>query len=215
MTNYLLEHYKTSTCWQHTYGTVDFLNYLKLQKQHSCKNGTCESQFKLGVISNFDSRLDVLMRNMKLNHYFDFMISSYLVGVEKPDVEIFKAAMRMSELKDLKPNQCLHIGNTPITDYFGPRKAGWYSLLIHEKPAEKLREKYGDAIEQHHVYQNMIGNTFLWQKIVTFVILYPYNYYFRLAQGHFQWLYKVVICLNANLIQNLLMILVHFILFNK
>lgn len=158
MTNYLLEHYKTSTCWQHTYGTVDFLNYLKLQKQHSCKNGTCESQFKLGVISNFDSRLDVLMRNMKLNHYFDFIISSCLVGVEKPDVEIFKAAMRMSELKDLKPNECLHIGNTPITDYFGPRKAGWYSLLIHEKSAEKLREKYGDAIELHHVYQNMIGN---------------------------------------------------------
>lgn len=95
---------------------------------------------------------------MKLNHYFDFIISSCLVGVEKPDVEIFKAAMRMSELKDLKPNECLHIGNTPITDYFGPRKAGWYSLLIHEKSAEKLREKYGDAIELHHVYQNMIGN---------------------------------------------------------
>lgn len=75
MTNYLLDFYKTSTCWQLTYGTVDFLNYLKLQKQFASQNG--EPQFKLGVISNFDSRLDVLLRNMKLNHYFDFVLGSY------------------------------------------------------------------------------------------------------------------------------------------
>lgn len=43
-----------------------------------------------------------------------------------------------------------------MTDYFGPRNAGWYSLLIHERPAEKLRQKYGESIEDHHVYQNFI-----------------------------------------------------------
>jgi len=154
MTNYLLDLYKTSTCWQLTYGTVDFLNYLKLQKQFGSQSG--EPKLKLGVISNFDSRLDVLLRNMKLNHYFDFVLGSYQAGVEKPDKEIFKIAMKASELKDLKPDQCLHIGNTPVTDYFGPRSAGWYSLLIHEKTPEKLREKYGENIQDHHVYQNFI-----------------------------------------------------------
>lgn len=156
MTNYLLDLYKTSTCWQITYGTVDFLNFLKLQKQYASKNGKHEPHFKLGVISNFDSRLDVLLRNMKLQQYFDFVLGSYQAGVEKPDKEIFEIAMKASELKDLKPDECLHIGNTPVTDYFGPRKAGWYSLLIHERPVEKLREKYGDKIEDHHVYQNFI-----------------------------------------------------------
>lgn len=154
MTNYLLDLYKTSTCWQLTYGTVDFLNYLKMQKQFGSQSG--EPKLKLGVISNFDSRLDVLLRNMKLNHYFDFVLGSYQAGVEKPDKEIFKIAMKASEFKDLKPDQCLHIGNTPVTDYFGPRNAGWYSLLIHEKTPEKLRAKYGESIQDHHVYQNFI-----------------------------------------------------------
>lgn len=156
MTNYLLDLYKTSTCWQLTYGTVDFLNYLKLQKQFESQNGKYEPHFKLGVISNFDSRLDILLRNMKLNHYFDFILGSYQAGAEKPDKEIFKLAMKASELKDLKPHECLHIGDTPVTDYFGARSAGWYSLLIHERSVEKLREKYGEKIEDHHVYQNFI-----------------------------------------------------------
>ena len=132
------------------------MNFLKLQKQFTSQQGNIEPLFKLGVISNFDSRLDVLLRNMKLNHYFDFVLSSYQAGIEKPDKDIFKTAMKLSELKDLKPEECLHIGNTPITDYFGPRDAGWYSLLIHERSAQQLRQKYGEKIEDHHVYQNFI-----------------------------------------------------------
>lgn len=93
---------------------------------------------------------------MKLHQYFDFVLGSYQAGAEKPDKEIFKMAMKASELKDLKPQECLHIGDTPVTDYFGPRSAGWYSLLIHERPVAKLREKYGDKFEDHHVYQNFI-----------------------------------------------------------
>lgn len=110
----------------------------------------------MGVISNFDSRLDVLLRNMKLHQYFDFVLSSYQAGFEKPDKEIFKKAMKLSDLKDLKPSECLHIGDTPVTDYFGAREAGWYALLLHESTPEKLRKKYGEKIEDHHVYQNFI-----------------------------------------------------------
>lgn len=155
MTNYLLDLYKTSSCWAVTFGSVEFLNYLKLQQQHASQNGKQEPHFKLGVVSNFDSRLDVLMRNMKLNHYFDFVLSSYQAGFEKPDKEIFKIAMKRSELKDLKPEQCLHIGDTPVTDYLGARAAGWYSILIHDRSPDQLRKKYGEKIEDHHLYQNM------------------------------------------------------------
>lgn len=130
MTNYLLDLYKTSSCWQLCYGTVEILNFLKLQKQFGSQNGKFEQQFKLGIISNFDSRLDVLLRNMKLYHYFDFVLSSYQVGFEKPDKEIFRSAMKFSELEGLKPEECLHIGNTPVTDYFGAKNAGKISCII-------------------------------------------------------------------------------------
>jgi REG-2-like HAD superfamily hydrolase len=149
MTNYLIDLYKTSSCWVLTFGTVDFLNYLKMQKSF-------DKNFKLGVISNFDSRLDILLRNMKLQQYFDFVLSSYQAGFEKPDREIYLKAMRMSEIKDLKPEECLHIGDTPVTDYFGAKSAGWRSLLVHDKSPERLRKKYGEAIEDHHVYQNIL-----------------------------------------------------------
>lgn len=93
---------------------------------------------------------------MKLNHYFDFVLGSYQAGCEKPDREIFQKAMKLSELKDIKPFECLHIGDTPVTDYFGAKNAGWYGLLVHDKSAEALRKKYGEKIEDHHVYQNFI-----------------------------------------------------------
>lgn len=149
MTNYLIDLYKTSSCWVLTFGAVDFLNYLKMQKQFG-------GNFKLGVISNFDSRLDILLRNMKLHQYFDFVLSSYQAGFEKPDRDIFLKAMKVSEMKDLKPYECLHIGDTPVTDYLGARNAGWNSLLVHDKSPERLRSKYGEAIEDHHVYQNLL-----------------------------------------------------------
>jgi HAD superfamily hydrolase (TIGR01549 family) len=152
MTTYLMDLYKTSSCWTHTYGTVDFLNYLKLQRQFISQSG---SKLKIGVISNFDSRLDVLLRNMKLHQYFDFVLCSYHAGFEKPEKEIFQKAMKMSELQNLKPEECLHIGNTPVTDYFGCKNAGWYGLLVHEKSPEELKKKYGEKIEEHHVYQNL------------------------------------------------------------
>jgi FMN phosphatase YigB (HAD superfamily) len=135
---------------------VDFLNYLKLQQQIESRNATVQPHFKLGVISNFDSRLDVLLRNMKLHQYFDFVLSSYQAGCEKPDKEIFQRAIKMSELKDLKPSECLHIGDTPVTDYLGARAAGWNSLLVHDSSPEKLRQKYGEKVEDHHVYQNIL-----------------------------------------------------------
>jgi HAD superfamily hydrolase (TIGR01549 family) len=84
----------------------------------------------MGIISNFDPRLDVLLRNMKINHYFDFVLSSYDCGFEKPDKRIFDKAIEASEIKDLDPKECLHIGDTPITDYIGAKKARTYLVLI-------------------------------------------------------------------------------------
>ncbi|XP_062544382.1 rhythmically expressed gene 2 protein [Armigeres subalbatus] len=154
MTEHFMEFFKTSGFWQHCYGSVDFLNYLKLQR-HNDSQGRKEPPFKLGVISNFDPRLDVLLRNMKLNHYFDFVLNSYDVGYMKPSKEIFAAAMKASELKDLKPQECLHIGATPATDYFGARHAGWYGLLVHEKSADELSRKYGQTVDDNHVYSSL------------------------------------------------------------
>jgi REG-2-like HAD superfamily hydrolase len=156
LSNHLINVYKTSACWQHTFGAIDFLNYLKIQQTLGAKNNkNHEPPFKLGVISNFDHRLDILLRNMKINHFFDFVLNSYDAGVEKPDSEIFKIAMRYAEIDNLKPEECLHIGDTPTTDYLGARKAGWFGALIHERDSESLRRKYGEKLDEHNVFSSL------------------------------------------------------------
>lgn len=139
-----------------TFGATDFLKYLQTQKLLQSDYDKTEPKLKLGVISNFDSRLDALLQNMKLNEYFDFVLSSYQAGYEKPDREIFLKAMKESGLKDLKPYECLHIGDTPVTDYLGAKKAGWFSILIHDKSPDVLKEKYGNVIERKNVYSNFL-----------------------------------------------------------
>lgn len=71
------------------------------------------------------ARLDVLLHNMKIAHYFDFVINSYDAGIEKPNIEIFKRAMKESDIEGLKPKECLHIGHSILPDYVGAQKAGW------------------------------------------------------------------------------------------
>jgi len=166
----LIEWYKTSAAWQVNYGATEFLNYLKIQQQlRTSKTKTVEPPFKLGVISNFDPRLEILLRNMKIDHFFDFILNSYDCRCEKPNPEIFQMAMERSELKDLKPNECLHIGDTALTDYFGARNSGWYAALIHEKDPDYLIKKYGEKILYYHcfsslfdLHKKMVNNFISW-----------------------------------------------------
>ncbi|MEJ5170299.1 MAG: HAD-IA family hydrolase, partial [Fimbriimonadales bacterium] len=62
-----------------------------------------------------------------LRGYFDCVLASLEVGVEKPDPGIFRAAER---LLGLAPDQIVHIGDHPIDDYEGALRAGWHALLL-------------------------------------------------------------------------------------
>lgn len=64
---HLVEMYKTTACWQHSYGVPGILTYIQ------------NKNIPIGVISNFDPRLDAILINTKLKHYFQFVLSSYEV----------------------------------------------------------------------------------------------------------------------------------------
>ncbi|XP_013115772.1 rhythmically expressed gene 2 protein isoform X1 [Stomoxys calcitrans] len=156
-TKHLLELYKTSSCWQHCNGSVDLLNYLRMQQQLGAReNARGEYPFVMGVISNFDPRLPKLLVNLKIDHFLEFALNSYDCKVEKPNKEIFDMAMRASNLNDLKPEQCLHVGDGPTTDYIAAKSAGWNAALVHEKNANYLTAKYGeDKIDASFVFPSL------------------------------------------------------------
>ncbi|KAJ8969007.1 hypothetical protein NQ314_001978 [Rhamnusium bicolor] len=107
---HLIEVYQTSTCWEQCHGVPELLSYLR------------GKGIPMGIISNFDPRLSTTLLNTKLRHYFQFVLTSYEVGIEKPHPKIFEEAMDVSKVKNLKPEECLHVGDTTLLDYCGAKK---------------------------------------------------------------------------------------------
>lgn len=79
------------------------------------------------VISNADSDVTDLCTHMAFAHEMDLIVTSALVGWEKPDVRTFKAAF---EPLGIEPGATLHIGDQPKSDVVGALNAGMRAALI-------------------------------------------------------------------------------------
>ena len=85
---------------------------------------------RLGVVSNWDSRLPELLGALGLSSRFDTVVVSHLEGVEKPSPELFlRAVGRLGG----SPGQALHVGDAPELDDAGARAAGIASLIVDRR----------------------------------------------------------------------------------
>jgi putative hydrolase of the HAD superfamily len=82
---------------------------------------------RMGVVSNWDSRLPAVLKMLGLDDYFEAVGVSHLEGVEKPDPELFHRVLRRM---DAEPAAALHVGDVPETDRDGARAAGIDCVLI-------------------------------------------------------------------------------------
>ena len=84
--------------------------------------------YKLAVVSNggHATRLTIL-QGLGFSHYFDEIISSELVGISKPNPEIF---LHTSRQLDIAPQHCLFIGDHPVNDIQGATQAGMQALWL-------------------------------------------------------------------------------------
>ena len=82
---------------------------------------------RLGVVSNSDGRVEEALRAADLLRYFDVVIDSALVGVEKPDPAIFRAAL---DVLDVEPGEALFVGDLYEVDVVGARAAGMSGILL-------------------------------------------------------------------------------------
>jgi HAD superfamily hydrolase (TIGR01509 family) len=81
----------------------------------------------LGVVSNSDGRVDEALQSAGLREYFDVVIDSGLVGVEKPDPRIFHAALTAL---GVRPEEALYVGDLYEVDVVGARAAGIEAVLL-------------------------------------------------------------------------------------
>lgn len=119
----LINIYKTNECW----GKFNKTDELLMELKNSGKI--------LGVISNFDPRLKDLLNDMELKS-FDFILTSYEAGMEKPNPKIFELALNETKKinnDEILPHECLHIGNELVKDYQAAKNVGWKSVLINSE----------------------------------------------------------------------------------
>jgi len=89
-------------------GTLEVLDALKAKG------------YRLAVVSNHRVWLPDYLSQIGLAKYFETIVVSAIVGVEKPDVRIMQIAL---EKLSLEADECLYVGDHPF-DVFCAKKAG-------------------------------------------------------------------------------------------
>jgi putative hydrolase of the HAD superfamily len=82
---------------------------------------------RLGVISNWDERLRVLLGRLKLDGFFETVVVSCEVGFAKPSPVVFAQA---AEKLGLPPASILHVGDSFEMDVQGAKTAGFEVLRV-------------------------------------------------------------------------------------
>lgn len=100
--------------------------------------------YRLGLLSNWSPNLPRLLERFAIDHYFEFVIVSALVGLAKPDRAIFDLA---SQTAECRPDQLLYVGDSPANDIAASRAAGWDSVLIGRRTAAPVPLGVGSLTE--------------------------------------------------------------------
>jgi HAD superfamily hydrolase (TIGR01549 family) len=85
------------------------------------------SGYLVGLISNAHPDLRKLLTLFDLLAYFDAPIISGEVGLMKPDPKIFRRGL---ESLGVGPAEAVHVGDDPVVDYEGARRAGLQAILV-------------------------------------------------------------------------------------
>lgn len=82
---------------------------------------------QLAVISNFTDALIAICATHGLDGYLDCLVASVTAGAQKPDVSIFREALRRT---GADPASSVHVGDNYVADVLGARAAGISGILI-------------------------------------------------------------------------------------
>lgn len=115
----LFRHYATPEAWYRYEDTLEALGRLR------------DRGYRLGVISNFDSRLHGILHGLGMSALLDCVTVSSAAGDAKPGRRIFEQALGAL---DVGAADALHVGDDPVADVIGARAAGLEGVLIDRPP---------------------------------------------------------------------------------
>lgn len=111
------------------------------------------------LISNTDTRMLSVLKNLEIAPYLDSIILSEVVGTEKPDAKIFRLALASSVQSELVPQDAVHVGDELKSDYQGARATGMHALLLRRAGPEGdgERKEEGENLQGVHVVNDLWG----------------------------------------------------------
>ena len=83
--------------------------------------------YRLGIVSNFDSRLDDVLSALDLNSFFDRVTVSSRAGAAKPSAAIFHEGLKAMQVSG---SHAVHAGDSLEEDVEGARRAGLSAFLV-------------------------------------------------------------------------------------
>jgi len=86
-----------------------------------------ERSIQLGVVSNADGRIFSVLERCGISDFFQVIVDSHHVGVEKPDPRIFHFALEKTQSR---PEQTIYVGDIYSIDVVGAERAGILPVLI-------------------------------------------------------------------------------------
>ena len=92
--------------------------------------------------------------SLGISHLFDAVIVSEAVGLRKPDPAIFKLACKRL---GVEPRTAIFVGDNPLVDIRGAKKAGMYGIYIPSHYGDKCDEA-DVTCEVFQALPNMIEN---------------------------------------------------------
>lgn len=88
----------------------------------------------LGLVSNFDPLLGLILDHLQICDLFDVVVSSWDVGCYKPDPRIFHAAL---EPLSVAAEAACFVGDSLYSDIGGARNAGLHPILVDRTAAHR------------------------------------------------------------------------------
>jgi REG-2-like HAD superfamily hydrolase len=88
---------------------------------------------KVGLVSNWDEHLRPLLAALEIADWFDTIVVSAEIQIEKPDPRMF--ALACARL-GVAPFSTVHVGDDPHADIVGARAAGCQALLFGSDVAD-------------------------------------------------------------------------------
>jgi putative hydrolase of the HAD superfamily len=128
----LYERFVSARAWSLAPGTREAVEFLR------------ERGVRVGILSNWDSRLRRMLAELGLERSFEFVVVSHEVGFEKPHRAIFEEALRLA---GTRPAETLHVGDSYEADIRPAAELGLSTLWVAPAAERRAIEGAGPGVD--------------------------------------------------------------------